>query len=248
MPGTEGGRGRKLFLPCPSPPQKHLPSFLQCLSLPGTFAPSTTLSEPTNPRGQSPTELRVSSQPRALSSIIAEMASEYWRHSCVSHITEILPFQLWNPFMSKSDFEFFFFFIVSTHVFLKCLCSPWSVSDPATPDSEVPIGLGVLFSTIQLSPVNHWGIGHSVVSFTLATEQLETLFCRPGCWHLNHRNNRYSPWDKSQLSPTKPFNTDRQRWERAEGAEARWVSPPCISPAPRALPAQSRSQAAGRTV
>lgn len=164
-----------------------------------------------------------------------------------------LPYNWNSPFSTLKSFYvkvrlWIFFFIVSTHVFLKCLCSPWSVSDPATPDSEVPIGLGVLFSTIQLSPVNHWGIGHSVVSFTLATEQLETLFCRPGCWHLNHRNNRYSPWDKSQLSPTKPFNTDRQRWERAEGAEARWVSPPCISPAPRALPAQSRSQAAGRTV
>lgn len=56
-------------------------------------------------------------------------------------MTEILPFQLRIPFMSKSNFGFLFLVIVSTHAFLKFLCSPWSVANSAAPDSEVQIGL-----------------------------------------------------------------------------------------------------------
>lgn len=140
---------------------------------PGTRAPSSPLSKPTSPRDCSPEELWVSSQlfdSRQPLNIEDIPVSPILLKSSLFN-SEILLCQ--SPTLN-------FFFIVSTHIFLKCLCSPWSVSNPATPDSEVPIGLRGLFSPIRLSPVNHWGIWHSLVSFTPATEQLNTLSCRPG--------------------------------------------------------------------
>lgn len=62
--------------------------------------------------------------------------SEYGRQPCFPHITEISPFQFWNPFMSKTDLGFFFFF---HYCFNLCLFEislfPWSVSNPAPPET-----------------------------------------------------------------------------------------------------------------
>lgn len=144
------------------------------------------------------------SQSCELSEARAEMASEDWRHSCFSHITEILPFQLWNPFMSKSGFGFFSFGYCFNMSF-------WNFF--------VPLGLSQTLPCLTLKFRSAWrdfapqfslvlwttGGSGTLVSFTLATEQLNTLFCCPGYWHLNHRDNRCFPWHKSQLSLTKPF-------------------------------------------
>lgn len=64
----------------------------------------------------------------------------------------LLKFSLFNSetLSRRSQTLDFFSVIVSTHVFLKFLCSPWSVSKAAVPEPEVQIGLEGIFSPVQL--------------------------------------------------------------------------------------------------
>lgn len=110
----------KKSLLCPSPsPHRSTCLCLQDPVPPGTLTPHITHSKPTSPRGHSSPEFpTASSHPWELSSLTAEMASEYQRPPCCSHTTEILPFQIWTPYVAKSDFRFSsVVVIVSTHVF-----------------------------------------------------------------------------------------------------------------------------------
>lgn len=117
----DGRRTWKKTIPAESSPfslQKHPPPFLQSHPCLAPLLHPPPFPNPQAPETTAPLSHKCPPSLRMPSYIIADMASESWRHSCVSHITEILPFQLGNSFMSKSDFEFFFF-IVSTHVFFK---------------------------------------------------------------------------------------------------------------------------------
>lgn len=199
-PRTEGGRCKK-SIPAgswPFSPQEHLSSSLQCLpQLPCPPPPAPVLLPAPFPNPQVPGTVPLRSYGCPPSSLTRD---SLW----ILRTFPFLPYY-WNPpFSTLKSFYvkvrlWIFFFIVSTHIFLKCLCSPWSVSNPATPDSEVPIGLRGLFSPIRLSPVNHWGIWHSRVSFTPATEQLNTLSCRPGADIWTTRTNAASPETKANL-------------------------------------------------
>lgn len=142
-PRTEGGQCKK-SIPAgswPFSPQEHLSSSLQCL-------PQLPCPPPRHPCSFQPPFQTHKSQGLfpwgamgVLPALWLETASEYWGHSRFSHITEILPFQLWNPFMSKSDFEFFF--LLFRHI------SFWNVF--------VPLGLSQTLPLLTLKSRSAWG-------------------------------------------------------------------------------------------
>lgn len=159
---------RKAFLPWPSPSphrRAHLPLCTDSLH-PAPMLHPPPFPNPQDLGGHSSTELQVSPQPWPLSDTGTRMASEYWRHSCFSQSPAILPFQLWNRFMSKSDFEKFFFFLLFRHTSFGNFFVPLGLSQTlplltlksrsAWGDFSPQFGFG---------PVNHWGTWASVVSF-----------------------------------------------------------------------------------
>lgn len=185
-PAQTGGCGRKRILLWPSPaPHRGL-----CLLSAGLSSTWHLCSNITHAKLTSSGHCCSSQLPQSpLSSVSSVRLQRRWPLDIedISVSPTLLKFSLSTPeiLLCQSQTSDFFFLIVSIHVFLKCLYSLWSVSNSAIPDPEVQTGLEGLFSPVGLSPMNYWGIWPCVVSFTLATEQWNTLFCGPEYWHLN---------------------------------------------------------------
>lgn len=115
--------------------------------------------------------------PQSVNSATLQLRTPRIRHSHFSHTTEILLFNF-KTISCQSQVLEFFWLLLFQHCFVKCLCS-LCLSQSLTLLTEVQLGLKGLFCSTQLSPMNHRGSWTFGVSFLLAAEQLNILFCPP---------------------------------------------------------------------
>lgn len=213
-------------------------SSLHRLPTPSTHAPSTTLSKPTRPGWP---------LIHWATGVLTALATErHWNQDglWILRTFLFLPKSCNPPFSTLKSFHVkvwlwkkkFFFFLLFRHTFWKFLCSPWSVSNPATPDSEVQIGLRGLFSPIRLWSCEPLGDLALCSKLPAATGQLNTLSCRPGCWHRNHRN--HPSLLPLRPKPTCSHKTFQCRWTNmgaSPGLEAKVSHPLLVLCGPRGL-------------